>query len=310
MKRIALRKILKVRRALKDLKVVVSVSAAYASLGLALYLFVYASGLILMESLLWLLEALIFLGSLMALHFATSKTLYGARYEVLRIENIVALFLAVTPGFRAFQFIIKPIPPPATPSPAPLSAYLLGGGFLSYFLAKWLGSVKRKKCRAKVVVTEIATKRLQLDAILEFAAGASIIASSLAMLPILESLMVITMSVYVLYEALNLSKNIASIMLGLRYPRELKRKIALFAQRETGYKARKVIVKPLGSFIEAELWMEVPGDTTVEDAYRIATATARKVVDEFPEVLRALVIMVPKTIEPPTKPELAVASTA
>ncbi|MCD6084916.1 MAG: hypothetical protein J7J20_05175 [Desulfurococcales archaeon] len=60
---------------------------------------------------------------------------------------------------------------------------------------------------------------------------------------------------------------------------------------------KKIILTALGSFYEAEIWVEAPAETSLINANEAAIRAARSVVSNVPEVIRALIIVVPSWSE-------------
>ena len=95
MRRIAVRKIVRVRRLASVLKRIALADSIFASAGIILYLTLLPYEVVLIDAFLWVLEALLFAGIIATLNVITSKTLYGARYELLRGESLASLFVAI-----------------------------------------------------------------------------------------------------------------------------------------------------------------------------------------------------------------------
>lgn len=54
---------------------------------------------------------------------------------------------------------------------------------------------------------------------------------------------------------------------------------------------KKIILTALGSFYEAEIWVEAPAETSLINANEAAIRAARSVVSNVPEVIRALIVV-------------------
>lgn len=284
---------MKLRKVLKVLNTVVVTSFIYAFIGLCIYYFVYRSDLILLESIIWLLEAIAFLGSLITLHITTSKTLYGSRYEILRAENLLSFLIILLTIGIVLKLSTSALHSRNDLTPTKLSTYLIIGGILSYTLHLWLKKYYVNS-KFKLLITGTAGEKLRIDAVIELGAGLSIVASNLLNQPIFESITMIAISAYILYECLVLGKETVMYLIGLgKVDKTLINRIKFIAERTSNFKVRRLILKTLGSFIETEIWLEAPSSLTLEHTYKITVRTARKILISIPEVIRALVIVTP-----------------
>ena len=83
------------RRTASVLKKLALADFIFASAGTVLYLTLLPYDVVLIDAIIWVIEALLFAGIIATLNVITSKTLYDARYELLRGESLASLFIAV-----------------------------------------------------------------------------------------------------------------------------------------------------------------------------------------------------------------------
>ncbi len=107
MRKIAIRKIVRMRKTLTLLKRIIIAYFLSSMFGIALFLTLMPYDVILIDSFLWVLEALLFTGMLLTLYVVTSKTLYGARYELLRGESLVSPFIALFATLITLYLIVS-----------------------------------------------------------------------------------------------------------------------------------------------------------------------------------------------------------
>ena len=107
MRKIAIRKIVRMRKTLTLLKRIIIAYFLSSMFGIALFLTLMPYDVILIDSFLWVLEALLFTGMLLTLYMVTSKTLYGARYELLRGESLVSPFIALFATLITLYLIVS-----------------------------------------------------------------------------------------------------------------------------------------------------------------------------------------------------------
>ncbi len=203
MRKIIVKKLLEMRKIIKAVDEVVLLSFLFGAAGIGIYLYFYPSKLILLESLVWFLEGVAFLGMLVLLHLITSKTLYSSRFQILRTENLVTVIFMILTIAVIAKLLISSLEPPDKPSPLWLSLYLFSGSLLSLFLAFWISRAE-KSLKTKLLVASTAAKKLKMDSVIELFAGLSIVLSNLFSKPLLENLMIFVVSVYVIQESLKI----------------------------------------------------------------------------------------------------------
>lgn len=294
---IARRKILKATQVLRYLYLVAIVSSVMSALGIGLYLFIARSNVVLVEAFVWLVEAISFAGLAVAFKIAASRTLYyRARFEILRLESLASLHLALV-GLAVTLFIAyKAVVGGGKDGPTPiiLSLYPLGSAVISYFLSRMLHE-KLRKLEVQIVTIRVVEEKLKFDVILEAAGGLAIIASNMIQQPIIETGIVVIVALYVLYGLGGLAYHNLMYIIGPGPSSErerVSRQIRVVLERE-GYKARMIRVESYGTFSEAEVWIEYPSNASLGRAYHESASIARKLVRGVPELLRALIIMVP-----------------
>lgn len=300
----AVRKILAATNVLRYVYVSSLVSWVMAAIGIALYLLVFRSSIILVESFVWLVEAISFLGLALSFKIAASRTIfYRARYEVLRIEALSTLVLAVVgvgvtlgiawkavSGFRAGG---------VEPTPILLSIYPLASAAISYILESFLQR-KLRSVEYKLQSVRAIIEKLKYDVVLEAAGGAAIIVANIASSTLFEASIVVVVAAYVVYGLGSLAVNSVLYIVGPGPSWERERIRALIREglARRGHRYRQIRVESYGTFAEAEVWVEYVHDATLLKAHREARSIARELVNLVPELLRVVVIMVPvKSVE-------------
>lgn len=292
MRSIIVRKIMKVKEALRTMNVIVLGSLVYGLLGLSLCYSIQFSSIVFLESIIWLMEALVFFGSILTIHLITSKTLHTSRYEILRTEVLISLFLMIITAIIAGKLMYSAISDNKEYfTPLLFSFYLFGGAVLSYAFYLWI-SHHHSTTEIKLLFTKTALEKLKIDAIMEFIAGISIVIASYFLW--IEKIGIVFLSGYILYESLKFSKSLFTYLIGINeVDDEIKRSIKEVAEKFSGYRIRRLITKSFGSFVETEIWIEAPYGLKLDKAHKIAVKTAKKVILSIPEVVRALVILIP-----------------
>ncbi|MCE4599314.1 MAG: cation transporter [Desulfurococcales archaeon] len=291
----AVRKILKVVEATRLVYRVSAISLLLAVLGVTLYVYVYPSNIILFEAFVWMIEAISFTGIAVALKIASSRTqLYGARYEILRIEALAALIVSVIAliitGFIVYKSLVKP----GGYTPLVLSSYPLLSAFISYLLEK---SLHRELGDLEIKITslKVVADKLGYDVLIELAGGIAIILSNIIESSIIEKMIVIVTAIYVSYGLLGISNNNLLYLIGpgpSHHRAEIRRKI-IRELNQAGYKPRRIRVEVYGTFAEAEVWIELDSSISLSRAHNEAVNIAKRLVHNIPELLRVLVITVP-----------------
>jgi len=297
MRKIAVRKIVKIRRTLILLKRIVIANFLFSILGVVLFLTVMPYDVILIDSFLWTLEALLFVGVLMTLYVITSKTLYGARYELLRGESLASLFIALFASILTLYLITNKLSTlyqqGVIHSSSMLSTvYMFSGAVVSLII--WRYCIKFMNMPGiSLVITNTLAKKQLLDSLVDAMLGISVVIANVLNKPIIEVLGIVLTSIYVLKGYIELIKEDVIRLLGTHEPIKLKKKIIRIVKLKSGLNVRKVMLTSLGSFYEAEVWVEAPSTMTLIDAYNHALRLAKNVLHEIHEVIRALVILIP-----------------
>lgn len=293
---LAVRKILRASRALRELYLVAGVSTALSALGIITYVAWFSSDIVLVGSFVWLIEAISFLGLVVAFKAAASRALfYRARYEIMRAEALAALLISVVAiGVAAVVCYKALVKGHEAPTPAVLALYPLGSAATSYALERRLRS--RLAVGLNIATVRTVADKLALDVMFEAAGGAAIIASNLLAEARVEAAVVVVVASYIAYGLYGIAKDSALCILGVGPSgtvRSIKRGILLELRRVTAYEVRGVKLRVHGTFAEAEVWLDAPAGMTLEEAYSEAVRIARRLVKGVPELLRALVFFVP-----------------
>lgn len=299
--KLAVRKIMKSRRAIRELYVTSVLSAVLAVLGFLIYLIVYPSEVVLVEAFIWLIESFSFFGLAVAFHIASSRaTMYRARFEVFRVEALASLFLSFIAAAVVLFVVVNSVKGNKASTPIILSLYPLGSAAVSYLLELFLHkSMHYYEVRLASVRT-VASK-LSLDVVFEVAGGASIIASNLLHNPVIETIIVVIVGAYTLYGLSGIFYESLAYLVGAGPKSEIQRiktQIEEALKHHERFKLRGLKIELYGTFGEAEVWLDAPSGMTLAEASRESVALARKLVSSIPELLRALVIMVPGDGEP------------
>ncbi len=303
MRHVAVRKILKARRQVRTLDIIVATSFALAFVGIGLYVFVYSSDVILMEAFVWLSEALSFLGLMFAFHIAASRALsYRARYEFLRLESLSTLFASVIAMGMTGLVVYKAVAVwDVKPTPIALAAYPLVSAATSFALERRL-SKAFENVELRLVSIRAVARKLGLDVLFEAAGGVAIIASNVLHNIVAEKVIVLATAAYVYYGLAGLAYEATMYLLGVGPPaavRRTRRDVERVVRRFFGRPPALMRVETFGSFSEVEVWIEASPSISLENAYRISMDVAREIVRRVPEVIRAIVLVVPWPRPPP-----------
>ena len=190
MRRIAVRKIVRVRRVASVLKRIAIADFVFASSGIVLYLTLLPYEVVLVDAFLWVLEALLFAGIIATLNVITSKTLYGARYELLRGESLASLFVAVVATALTTQMLASKVSALINYSHLgtshPLSAtYIFAGAAVSALIYRWCRNLTRVTKVKALIANTLARKQL-LDAVIDAILGTSVLLANLTNEPLIE----------------------------------------------------------------------------------------------------------------------------
>ncbi len=301
-RKLAVRKVLRVTRELHFVNVIVTVSLALAILGFLLYAFYTSSSVVLMEGFVWLVEALSFFSLMIALRIAASRAaFYGARYEIFRVESfavvLVSLVAAGITSFNIFHTLEVLARNVGVETPIEVSAYLLGSAATSYVMSSRCKKVLEAR-KVFVLTAKTIEEKLRLDVVFEAGAGMAIILSNVLDMPLIEGVAALAMGFYVLMGVTLIARDAFLNLIGIG-SRELvartRRNVLNVVKNATQFKVRKLLIETFGSFAEIELWLEAPPNMTLSRAHRHAVSVAREIVLRVPEVIRALVIIVPQS---------------
>ncbi|BES82434.1 cation transporter [Pyrodictium abyssi] len=297
-RRLAVRKILTATGVLRSTYIVATVSLALSILGMLIYLY-EPSDVILMESFVWLIEAMSFGGLALAFKVAASRTIvYRARYEILRLESLAVLVAAIVAVFVSLIVAVRNLASShVEPTPAILAAYPLLSGVTSYLLEK-LSIRSLRRIELDIVAVRMIAEKLKLDIVFEIGGGLAILVSNLLGAATPERLAAVAMGAYVVYGLIGIAREAAMHLIGVvprNDYRDMVVKIEDTLRRASRYqRIRRLRVESYGTFREVELWIEAPPGMTLGVAYRESMRIARRLVHEIPELLRALVVLVPE----------------
>ena len=291
----AYRKVLRAASAARALLTVAVASALLAFLGFALYLLVYPSGIVLFEALVWSIEAMTFLGVWLALRVAASRAaFYKARYEIFRVEALMVTVLSLIGLAVSGVIVYKAVSGGHEPTPVVLSLYPLGSAAASYVLESMLHR-RLGSLEFKIVSIHAVASKLRYDVFIEAAGGVAIIASNLLHEPLVESLLVAGVAVYVSYGLLLLAYEHLLYLVGPGPAgrRRMVRERILREATKLGVRVVRLRVEVYGTFSEAEVWIAMDPGMRLGEAHRVAQELARHLVHRVPDLLRVLVIPVP-----------------
>ena len=296
-RRIAVRKILIATRAVRTTYIVSIVSLVLSIIGIVLYV-VTGSDVVLMEGLIWLVEAMSFGGLAIALKIAASRALiYRTRYEVLRLESLAVLITSFIALVVTILAIIRNLlSAHVGVTPAIYSLYLFASSATSLVLEK---TARRglSQIGLKIVSIRAIAEKLSLDFVLELAGGIAIVLSNLLDNALVEQVASIIMGIYVSYGVTGIAREAVYHLIGItphHVYREIRAKVLSTLRRVTRYsRVRRLKIESYGTFYEVEVWLEAPPGITLGTAHRESMRIARRLVHEVPEVLRALVVFVP-----------------
>jgi divalent metal cation (Fe/Co/Zn/Cd) transporter len=298
-RKIAVRKILRAREAVRSAVIVSAVSLALSILGLLTYTLIVRSDVVLMEAFVWLIEALSFGGLAVAFKIAASRTVtYRARYEILRLESLAALIVSIVAiiitGSIAYNAMVSPH---REPTPVIVSLYPLLSAVTSLALERWLHRVLHA-FEVRLVSVRIIAEKLALDVAFEVGGGLAIIVANLTGRAAWEAIAVVIMAAYVIYGLYNIAKEAALHLIGVvphHVHETVERKVRHVLRRVTRFnRVRRFKLESYGTFAEVEVWLEAPETMRLGEAYYESLRIARELVHEIPELLRALVILVPR----------------
>lgn len=297
-RRLAVRKILTATGVLRSAYIVATVSLVLSLVGLLLYLH-EPSDVILMESFVWLIEAMSFGGLALAFKVAASRTVvYRARYEILRLESLAVLIAAIIAVFVSLLVALRNLTSShAEPTPGVLALYPLLSGVTSYLLERFsIRSLRR--VGLDIVAVRMIAEKLKLDIVFEIGGGIAIVMSNLLGTVLPERLAAIAMGAYVVYGLLGIAREAAMHLIGVvsrNAYHSMAMKVEDTLRRASRYqRIRRLRVESYGTFREVEVWIEAPPGMTLGAAYRESMRIARQLVHEIPELLRALVVLVPE----------------
>ncbi|GAB6148490.1 cation transporter [Stetteria hydrogenophila] len=285
------------RRALRSLYLVSLVSTLLAVVGFLVYVAVFPSHVVLVEAFIWLVEGISFFSLAIAFHIASSRaTMYRARFEIFRIEVLSTLFLSIIAASIVILVVAESLHGGKGSTPIILSLYPLASALASYLLERFLHKSMHYYEVRLVSVRTVASK-LSLDIVFELAGGLSIIASNVFHNAAIETAVVLLVGVYTLYGLSSIFLESIYYLIGVGPKGEVERikdKMRQLLEGDPDFKPRSFRVEMYGTFGEAEVWIEAPPHITLAEASFRSTEIARKLVSSIPELLRALVIMVPR----------------
>lgn len=290
-KHVIVRKIVRLGKVAKMFRAMSIVALIYGLFGLLLYITVFPSSLIMIDSVLWIIDSATYLALFMVLSVVSSKALNSSKYELLRIEDVLSLILALLSLSITTYLILNTVFVEAEVTPDIMSLYLVGSGLLSYLFSIYLSRINKGKIRN--VIANTVAKRTLLDTLIEFVSASSIVISNITGLMIIEELMFLALSAYAIRYSLHIAKEAILNILNVNEPKHIRYKVIKTTRRYDNLFVRRVVIRRLGSFAEVELWVELPNSLSLIATHSIVLKLARDVVSNVPEVIRALVIALP-----------------
>ena len=272
------------------------VSLALAFAGYFLYYLVYPSSVVMFEALVWSIEAIAFTSVAYALHIASARTVSRReRYEVLRAESLASLAVAIVGIIVSVFYMYKAVVNrEARPTPWWLGLYPLASAVVSFHLERLLHS-RAHSLEVRLVAVRAITSKLRYDVLVETLGGLAIILSYLVKEPLVETVAVVIVSPYVFYGMASLALEHLEYLVGPGPSRE-RRRIGQAIRRialSRGVRVVKARVESYGTFAEAEIWVEMPGDLPLLEAHERARSLARELIHSIPDLLRVVVVPVP-----------------
>ncbi|MEL9996901.1 MAG: cation transporter [Sulfolobales archaeon] len=286
--RVTVKKIVRFYRMANLFKILFISSLTYGLLGVLLYLIVVRSNLILIDSILWILDSITYLTLFIVLKVVTSKTLNGRRYELLRVEDVSSIFIAVI-TISVVIYLIPSTLANTEITSSEFSLYLIGSGILSYIFSRYVLKYGRY---GKVLVKSTAVKT-SLDALIEFVNSIALILSNILQLVIIENILVLMVSAYAIKCSVNVVKESVFNLLDINYPRHLKYRIINIVERHANVSVKKVLLRNLGSFVEVELWVRLPSNATLKTTQVLISSMTKEILIKIPEVIKVLVVAIP-----------------
>lgn len=287
-RRIVVRKIVKLSQIAKVFRVLFIIAFTYGLLGIALYLTAFPSSLILIDSVLWIIDSLTYLTLFAILRAVYTRAI--RRYEMLRMEDVISLTLsimtlAVTLYLMQSSIMVNEI------TPLPLALYLMVSGILSYVISIYIR--RSNGSSVKNVVANTVAKRTLLDTLIEFVGALSIIASNVTNMAVFEGITFLGLSAYAIRYSVGMAKEAILNILGANVPVHVRRRIVKVLKNYYGIHVRRILLRRLGSFIEGELWIELPDAVPLVKAQSVVLRLAKDVVSNVPEIIRILIITLP-----------------
>jgi len=106
------------------------------------------------------------------------------------------------------------------------------------------------------------------------------------------------MAAYVVYGLYNIAREAALHLIGVvphKVHSDVERKVKRVLRRVTRFnRIRRFRLESYGTFAEVEVWLEAPETMSLGEAYYESLHIAHELVHEISELLRALVILVPR----------------
>ena len=298
---IAIKKIVRAVEAMKTIRLVTLASVILAAMGFYIYYFIDRSSIILLEAFVWLVEALSFMGLYIAFAVAASRAVnYRARYEILRLETLAALMMSIVSAAMVLLIFMENVMrlriEEEVYTRVYLALYPIISAVFSILFERYI-SVVFSKLEIKIASLGVLADKLRLDFVFELAGGLAIVGSNTLNEALIEPATSIAIAVYVLYGLTLIAYESVTYLIGVG-PRSrakvLERRIKRIAGRASGLRILRVRVRLFGTFGEVEVWAAAPPETSLSKATRQAIFTAKTIVREVPEILRAIVIPVPE----------------
>ncbi|MEM2376478.1 MAG: cation transporter [Sulfolobales archaeon] len=289
LREIVVKKITKLHNVARIFRSLAIYSLIYGVIGILLYIAFARSNIILIDSILWVVDSILYLTLSIILKIISIKTVNSYRYELLRVEDILSLIISIITIAITVSLIPSAISNTEI-TPPPFTLYLVGSASLSYIFSK---HVQRNNLYGKIIISATALKTW-IDTIIELVSATTILISYALGTALLENLAFIAVSIYAINCSLSMVWKSILNLLDVNYPKDLKYRVNDIVRKYDGIQMRKVLIRNLGSFVEVELWVAFPSNLTLVSAQYVISRIAKEVVVRIPEVIKVLIIAVPK----------------
>ena len=240
-----------------------------------------------------------FLDALMSLAAALSIyiALRGRRsprfpWGLYKAESLASLAIAViTLYFIAETLYWGVVEPVRTPIYAvPLLVLGFAASYSMYrYEARWAGRSMSSSLAADAM-------HARSDAYLTLAALAGVLAEQATGSMIPQVAVLILLAGYVVRDASHILRDSILSLLDATPPQEKVEELARLAERYSGLKVHKAMLRRAGSFITGVIVLEADPSTTIGEAQRIAVRVRRKIYRARPDVVNLMILVRPSPL--------------